>query len=170
MIARRDGYGSGETRRSSCSSSPGEGGGNRAHRSRNLSDASGSVNSSDSEANDAVSELAPLVCGNSRHAYESIDGDDDDDGNSHRHRHDHHHRPANAAGGLSDDESIHTVTALPNMEIRCHSISSNNASGRRGHCSIRPSTAKVVSTEHAWSCLLGFVSLYCNQQIFTFLP
>ena len=91
-------------------------------RSRNLSD--GSLNSNGSEILDAVSELTPLV-GNSRHAYEPLD--------------DHHH------AGLSDDESINTVTPLPGMIIKCHSISANSAAGRRGICLIRPSTAKVVS-------------------------
>lgn len=89
-------------------------------RSRNLSDAS--LNSNESEILDAVSELTPLV-GNS-HAYEPLD--------------DHHH------AGLSDDESINTVTALTGMIIRCHSISANSAAGRRGICRIRPSTAKVA--------------------------
>ncbi|KAL3806080.1 hypothetical protein ACHAXA_000887 [Cyclostephanos tholiformis] len=149
MINHRDGYdGAEESRQSSqlnigdvsispsrafSSPIPGrEGGsaGGRTNRPRNLSDASSSLNSSDSEVLDVVSELAPLVGGNSRHAYESIDDQRD------------HHRAALA--GLSDDESIHTVTALPDMEIRCHSISSNNSAGRRGHCSIRPSTAKVA--------------------------
>jgi hypothetical protein len=131
MVDHRDGYGYGavEARRLSFSSSPS---GGRTHRPMNLSDDSSSVNSSDSETLDVVSELAPLVGGN--------------------YQHHHHHHQATAAGGLSDDESIHTVTALPDMEIRCHSISSNNAAGRRGNCSIRPSTAKVVSAEHSWSC------------------
>jgi hypothetical protein len=48
---------------------------------------------------------------------------------------------------LPSDESINTVTALPGMVIRCHSI--NIASNRRrgeGTCIIRPSTTKVVSS------------------------
>jgi hypothetical protein len=85
---------------------------------------SASLNSNGSEILDAVSELTPLV-GNSRHAHEPLD--------------DHHN------AGLSDDESINTVAALPGMVIRCHSISTNSAVGRRGICLIRPSTAKVVS-------------------------
>ena len=111
-------------------------------RSRNLSDAS--LNSNESEILDAVSELTPLV-GNS-HAYEPLD--------------DNHH------AGLSDDESINTVTALTGMIIRCHSISANSAAGRRGICRIRPSSAKVVSKYTCRVCIIHMVmsptSCYCG--------
>ena len=110
--------------------------------SRKLTNASlNSTNVSDSEYLDYVSEMSPL-------------------------RQHHQHHTVEVAplppsyGGLEtmieapkyplrrrpSDESINTVTALPGMVIRCHSI--HNASSRRrgeGTCSIRPSTTKVVS-------------------------
>ena len=45
---------------------------------------------------------------------------------------------------LSNDDSIHTLTAMQDMEIRCHSV--NGVIHRPpGHCIIRLSTTKVVS-------------------------
>lgn len=109
--------------------------------SRKLTNASlNSTNVSDSEYLDYVSEMSPL-------------------------RQHHQHHTVEVAplppsyGGLEtmieapkyplrrrpSDESINTVTALPGMVIRCHSI--HNASSRRrgeGTCSIRPSTTKVA--------------------------
>jgi hypothetical protein len=101
----------------------------------------GSVSSSDGgdegESLDLVSELTPLA-GNHPRTYESaaavvVVGDDGGvDG-----------RRSTPPRRLSDDDSIHTVTALPDMEMRCLSV--NGAIHRPGNCVIRPSTAKVVS-------------------------
>jgi hypothetical protein len=52
--------------------------------------------------------------------------------------------------GYSDDESVRTISALPGMTIKCHSINSNHAPrGRRGGstCIIRPSTTQVALKE-----------------------
>ena len=42
-------------------------------------------------------------------------------------------------------QSINTVTALPGMVIRCHSINIAVSGIHQGSCIIRPSTTKVVS-------------------------
>lgn len=42
-------------------------------------------------------------------------------------------------------QSINTVTALPGMVIRCHSINIAVSGIHHGSCIIRPSTTKVVS-------------------------
>jgi hypothetical protein len=52
--------------------------------------------------------------------------------------------------GYSDDESVRTISALPGMTIKCHSINTNHAPrGRRGGstCIIRPSTTQVALKE-----------------------
>jgi len=85
-----------------------------------------STNVSESEYFDHVSEVTPLVGDNAELA-PPIDVQQ---------------RPLSR---ISSEESIHTVTALPGMIIRCHSINTK-ASGRRdeGVCTIRPSTTKVA--------------------------
>jgi hypothetical protein len=110
----------------------------------------------DGESLDFFSELTPLFAGQGHHprACESavvvvdddvvveVDDDEhDDDGRVDCRR---STTTRSLPQKLSDDDSIHTVTALPDMEIRCHSI--NGVIHRRpGHCVIRPSTTRVVS-------------------------
>ena len=104
-----------------------------------------STNVSDSEYLDYVSEMSPLR----QHHYQ------------HRHTTVEVTPLPSSYGGLEgmeasrfplrrrpSDESINTVTALPGMVIRCHSINNASASRRgrgEGNCIIRPSTTKVVS-------------------------
>ena len=111
----------------------------------------------DGEWLDFVSELTPLFAGGhhpraGRRRRDVVDVDNehcDDDG-----RVDGRRSTTRLQRKLSDDDSIHTVTALPDMEIRCHSI--NGAIHRRpGHCVIRPSTTKMVSE---WEEAGGIVS------------
>ena len=80
------------------------------------------------EAFDIVPELNPLN-GMNVNNYESMMGSEH--------------------SGYSDDESIRTISALPGMTIKCHSINANHASGRRGGstCIIRPSTTQVALKE-----------------------
>ena len=88
---------------------------------------------SESEYFDHVSEMTPLLVGDSAElappptSYGVVDAQ----------RHPLIRTPS--------EESINTVTALPGMVIKCHSINVN-AGGRRaeGVCTIRPSTTKVV--------------------------
>ena len=129
----------------------------------------GSVSSSDDvdgdddddggESLDFVSELTPLFAGGHHPlVVDDVDDEHDDDG-----RVDGRRSTTRLPRKLSDDDSIHTVTALPDMEIRCHSV--NGAIHRRpGHCVIRPSTTKVVSEweeeagrhcARTWSRFLG---------------
>ena len=100
---------------------------------------------------DFISELTPLFAGGHHpRAYESavvvvvdvvVDVDDkhDDEGQV-----DGRRSTTWLPWKLSDDDSIHTVTALPDMEIRCHSIYNGAIHRRPGHFVIRPSTTKVV--------------------------
>mmetsp|Transcript_22295 Transcript_22295/g.54013 ORF Transcript_22295/g.54013 Transcript_22295/m.54013 type:complete len:442 (+) Transcript_22295:1-1326(+) len=61
--------------------------------------------------------------------------------------HDAHHPTLRR---IPSEESVHTVTALPGMMIRCHSIQHANSSGGGGRqrgegvCNIRPSTTKAA--------------------------
>ena len=101
-----------------------------SHHSRQLSIQS---NVSDSEYQDYVSELTPLI-GSSEEMAPSPTSYDINGGEEQM-RHNLQRIPS--------EESIHTVTALPGMVIRCHSI--NMVVGSRdGSCAIRPSTTKVV--------------------------
>jgi len=94
---------------------------------------SSSSNISDSEYNDHVSEMSPLI-GDSELvppavAYDGLD-------NTIQEQHQYPHRLQR----VDSEESIQTVAALPGMVIRCHSI---NMSGG-GSCILRPSTTKVA--------------------------
>lgn len=121
------------TRQSSNSSS---------HHSRQLSIQS---NVSDSEYQDYVSELTPLVGVSEEMAPSPTSYNINGVGAElsypqHQMRHNLQRIPS--------EESIHTVTALPGMVIRCHSI--NMVVGSRdGSCAIRPSTTKVVRIKYS---------------------
>lgn len=100
-----------------------------------------STNVSDSEYLDYVSEMSPLRQHYQHHTVEvaplpsSYGGLEGIEASKHPLR----RRPS--------DESINTVTALPGMVIRCHSINNASASRRgrgEGNCIIRPSTTKVA--------------------------
>ena len=112
-----------------------------SHHSRQLSIQS---NVSDSEYQDYVSELTPLVgvseeMAPSPTSYD-VNGVGGDSYPQHQMRHNLQRIPS--------EESIHTVTALPGMVIRCHSI--NMVVGSRdGSCAIRPSTTKVVRIKYS---------------------
>ena len=100
-------------------------------------DSLSSTNVSDSEYLDFVSEMTPLV---GQHDVEVTPLPSSYGGAADARRYPLTRMPS--------DESINTVTALPDMVIRCHSI--NYPSRRRGTgegtCVIRPSTTKVVSS------------------------
>ncbi|KAL7537539.1 hypothetical protein ACHAWF_005798 [Thalassiosira exigua] len=99
--------------------------------SRQLSNVSSSSNVSESEHDDHVSELTRLVGAEemtpSPTSYGHVD--------SHQHR----------LQRIPSEESINTMTALPGMVIRCHSLT-YAMGGRRDHgiCNIRPCTTKVA--------------------------
>ena len=108
-----------------------------SHHSRQLSIQS---NVSDSEYQDYVSELTPLVGVSEEMAPSPTSYNINGVGAElsypqHQMRHNLQRIPS--------EESIHTVTALPGMVIRCNSI--NMVVGSRdGSCAIRPSTTNVV--------------------------
>jgi len=105
---------------------------------------------SESEYQDYVSsEITPLVGGDSAAAAEivpsptSYNGVDQMRPNLQR-------IPSDASL-----QSINTVTALPGMVIRCHSINIAVSGIHQGSCIIRPSTTKVVSYSLQTIIMLG---------------
>jgi len=97
---------------------------------------SSSSNISDSEYNDHVSEMSPLIGDSELVPPVAYDGLDNDNTIQEHQQHQYPHRLQR----VDSEESIQTVAALPGMVIRCHSI---NMSGG-GSCILRPSTTKVA--------------------------
>ena len=97
---------------------------------------SSSSNISDSEYNDHVSEMSPLIGDSELVPPVAYDGLLDNTIQEHQYPHQYPHRLQR----VDSEESIQTVAALPGMVIRCHSI---NMSGG-GSCILRPSTTKVA--------------------------